>query len=233
MNDALYGDFTANGNRYGYIALRKEFMSAVLSGNVYVRLDGSARNGVIGIVDFSKSSRIFTKKEYHAYRRGKHIPNLQNYARQILDDCRNFREYIERVYYYWDEFELRMDDGTFVKPARFDGDHRGFTWLRSYTGPTVKTFTKVPKSVREAKAAAFVPTFADALGKIVEVGDFASISIGGQMTMGTVTEIVKTGKSIRVKGIMNNTETLITDQSKLIVIDGETKVRAMMKKLSK
>ncbi|MNY47307.1 hypothetical protein D3C86_1825680 [compost metagenome] len=78
-----------------------------------------------------------------------------------------------------------------------------------------------------------MPTFADALGKIVEVGDFASISIGGQMTMGTVTEIVKTGKSIRVKGIMNNAETLITDQSKLIVIDGETKVRAMMKKLSK
>lgn len=233
MTEVAYVEFTAYRGGPKYSELRKEFMTEALTGKVYIRLDGSARNGMIGIADYSNCDSVFTKKEFHAYRRGKDIGELKSYARTLLEECRTFKEYIDRVCYNWDDFELRMDDGTIIKPARYNGEDRGFTWLRDYTGPTVKTFTKVPKSVREAKRAAFVPTFPDALGKIVEVGDFVAVSIGGQMTMGSVTEIVKTGKSIRVKGIMNATETLITDSTKLIVIDGETKTRAMMKKLAK
>lgn len=212
---------------------RNDFIKAATTGKAYVQLDGSARNGTIGIADFTSVGNIVTRKEFNSIRKNGDTIGLCQYAVNKVVEAKNFDEYIESVNWYWTDFNLRMDDGSLIKPASFDGESRGFTWLTTYVGPTVKKFAKVPKAILEAKRAAFVPTFTDALGKIVEVGDFASISIGGQMTMGTVTEIVKTGKSIRVKGIMNNTENLITDKTKLIVIDGETKTRAMMMKLSK
>ncbi len=234
MHDLTYADFfDYTGNRS--TCVRTDFLKQCLTSNQYIRIDGSARNGMIGIADFSRNKRFVTRKQFLAIRRGAGSEKpLHDYIDNIIREVGSFNEYIEHIYHSWDEFELRFDDGSIFKPSSYNPKQgRSFTWLRTYKGPTVKAFTKVPKAIREAELAAFVPTFTDALGKIVEVGDLITVSIGAKMSVGTVTEILKTGRSVRVRSIEKNKETLITDSNKLIVIDEKTKTRAMMKKLSK
>lgn len=214
---------------------RMDLIERITNGRIYVRLIGGARDGTIGIAAFEE---VMGKELFKAFMVSKipmtaHQENiLMRWDITKLPKPFDYWSYLYRIRYSFDQFHLVMDDGKKITPPAYN-DERSFEVLVGYEGPTVSCFTKLSKAEREAKRKNFTPTFCDALGHLVETGQFVAVNIGGEMTMGTVTEVIHTGKSVRVRGILKDTATLVSDSTKLIVIDGETRTRAMLKKLSK
>lgn len=212
--------------------LQIEFVKRVMAGEkLYVELVGSARAGTIGIVDFSDHAYYITEAQFEAARNGDDTI-VDKYALKTIredKDVKNYHDYIARYVYSYTGFKLRMDNGKIVNPSTFWAE-KTFSWLVDYVGPTKDCFTKISKEAREAAVSKY--EFKDLLGKSVKVGDFVALVIGTTLEVGSVSSLSKNGKSAYVKIKAGEKPTLITNSHKMVVMDDQTKTRAMVKKLA-
>lgn len=211
----------------------RDFFDAWINGPVYVELNGSARNGTIGIVDFS-GHYILGKINAENYReiRSRYKADLKSMgfhesAIYTIQQSHSFRDLVQGQRWDYHNFVLRMDDGKTITPARFDVyDGKYFTWLKDYTGPTVNKFEKTSKPKVQAICN-------DRYGTELKVGDFIATTKGNELITGVITKITESGKSAYVKKVHGKGEVEMCSMSyNAVLIADSTKTNAMLRKLS-
>jgi hypothetical protein len=209
------------------------FIKAALAGPVYIRIVGSARDGSIAIADFSQAKGLKTEEQFKELKSApRQTSGITEYARRQRESITrhyNYDSYLQEVsIWHIKEFKLRFDGSDkLIKPAHFDFKDVNFVWLKDYTGPTVKNFSKTDRS-NEPKFQAV-----DKLGTPVSIGDFIATTHRNTLYIGKVDRITPSGKSIALISLFGKDPFIVPAGDNIVIIDDKTKARAMMVKLSK
>lgn len=247
-------DYDASDAKWDKFQL--EFFHAMVSGPQYVRINGKSRDGTIALATPAADANVWTRKEWKRYQsmtRDEFIAetgtnqysNILTHLFGSVDTKTNepvapytYAQYAKYHKANAFNFKLVMDDGREVKVDRDSFSRWGnsemltVTWLKGYEGPTVFKFAKTPKAVREAKLAE-LPRFTDIMNQEVKEKDVVAIVTGFDLWVGNVVSLSKTGKSIKVKVIGQLDPVQVSHESKVLVINDDTKRLIAIEKLTR